>query len=79
MLKQSVDKIASSAIRFDLCVSRGQKYSNLVVGRRVAWKDVLLVTASLTMTQEKKNTRGLFIPEVNRDGKVLFPKFINCS
>ena len=39
MLKQSVDKIASPAIRFVLCAFRGQKVSNLVVGRRVAWKD----------------------------------------
>ena len=57
MLKQTVDKTASPAIRFVLCAFRGQKVSNLVVGRRVAWKDagaILLVTVKLTMTQEKK-------------------------
>jgi hypothetical protein len=58
-MKQSADETASSAIRFGLCACalRGQKILNLVVRRRVPWKDaahILLVAANLTMTQERK-------------------------
>src|SRR6266550_2325845 len=65
MLKQSADKTASSAIRFGLCVLLGQKNSNLVVGRRIAWKDVVHWSLQTNDDTRRKNTSRSCISEIN--------------
>jgi len=75
MLKQSVDKTVGPAIRFVLCSVLGRKVSNLVVGRREAWKDggacIIIGHCETNDGARKEITSRLCILEVNRYGKTM--------